>query len=250
MRGSSFPRQPSHDAQCGIGYDRLVRGGKRDVTSANTKAAVLIAVCAIGALRAEAEAGQTVEPQAPAAQVQTPRPAPTRETAVVEEVVSAVDAGYRFRAFVVRWHGARVLVSDPLAESQGDVGDSIRFIVSRHDLNGLRHLSFLSVDNDADRHRKATQVETPDSSVKSETPTATATIEEVLSAEDDGYRFNAYLATWRGTRIAVSTGLCFRYPASSPRAGSNSVSCSSVFQECHRSHRIRRHRGPIRRKAP
>jgi hypothetical protein len=167
----------------------------------NTKTVVLITVCAIGALTAEA--GQPAEPQPPAAQEQTSSPAFTHETAVIEEVIAAVDDGYRFRACVVRWHGARVLVSDPLANSHGGVGDSIRFIVSRHDVDGMRLLSFTSVDHDADRHKSAPQKEIPDSSITSDT----ATIDEVLRAEDGGYRFTAYLATWHGTRIAVSDPL-------------------------------------------
>jgi hypothetical protein len=167
----------------------------------NTKTIVLITVCAIGALRAEA--GQPAEPQAPVAQAQTSSPAFTSETAVIEEVIAAIDDGYRFRACVVRWHGARVLVSDPLANSHGGVGDSIHFIASRHDVDGMRLLSFTSVDRDADRPRSAPQKEIPDSSVTSET----ATIDEVLSAEDGGYHFTAYLATWHGTRIAVSDPL-------------------------------------------
>lgn len=167
----------------------------------NTKTVVLLTVCAIGALRAEA--GQPPEPQSPAAQAQTSSPAFTDETALIEEVVAAVDDGYRFRACVVRWHGVRVLVSDPLADSHGGVGDSIRFIASRHDVDGMRLLSFTSVDHNADRHRSAPQKAIRDSTISSED----ATIDEVLSAEDDGYRFTAYLATWHGTRIAISDPL-------------------------------------------
>lgn len=167
----------------------------------NTKTVVLLTVCSIGVL--SAEAGQSADPQSPATQAQTSSPAFTHETAVIEEVIAAVDDGYQFRACVVRWHGTRVLVSDPLANSHGGVGDSIHFIASRHDVDGMRLLSFTSVDRDPDRHRSAPRKEDPDSSSTSET----ATIDEVLSAEDGGYRFTAYLATWHGTRIAVSDPL-------------------------------------------
>ena len=164
----------------------------------NTKTIVLITVGTIGALRAEG--GWAAEPQPPAAQAQTSSPAFTDEMAVIEEVIAAVDDGYRFRAYVVRWHGARVLVSDPLADSHSGVGDSIRFIASRHDVDGMRLLSFTSVDHNAGPHRSAPQKGISDSSTTSEA----ATIDEVLSAEDGGYRFTAYLTTWHGTRIAVS----------------------------------------------
>jgi len=166
----------------------------------NTKAALLIVICAIGTLAAQAD--QPVEPQPPPVHAQTSFPAFTKENAVVEEVVSAVDDGYRFRAYVVRWHGARVLVSDLLAESNGAVGDTIHFMVGRNDAGGVRFLSFIGVDIDPARRRKITQKDTPDSSTKFEP--GTATIEEVLHTENDGYRFVAYLASWHGSRIAIS----------------------------------------------
>jgi hypothetical protein len=169
----------------------------------NTKAALLIAVCASGTLAAHAD--QPVEPQPPPVHVQTSSPAFTNDNAVVEEVVSTVDDGYRFRAYVVRWHGARVLVSDLPAESNGAVGDTIHFMVARHDVEGVRLLSFIGIDLDPARRRKTAQKDAPDSSIKSEP--GTATIEEVLHTEDDGYRFIAYLASWNGSRIAISDPL-------------------------------------------
>jgi hypothetical protein len=169
----------------------------------NTKTVVLITVCAIGALRAEV--GQAAEPQSPSDQAQTSSPAFRNETAVIEEVIAAVDDGYRFRACVVRWHGARVLVSDLVANS--NVEDSIHFIASRHDVDGKRLLNFTSVERDADRHGSAPNKKTPGSSITSET----TTIDEVLAAEDAGYRFIAYLAKWHGTRIAISDPLARSY---------------------------------------
>ena len=165
----------------------------------NTKAALLITVCAIGTRAAHAD--RPVEPQSPPVQIQTSSPAFTNGDAVIEEVISAVDDGYRFRAYVVRWHGARVLVSDPPSESNGAVGDTIHFMVTRHDVDGRRLLSFIGNDLDAARHGKATQNNSLDSSNKLET--GTATIEEVLHAEDGGYHFVAYLASWHGSRIAI-----------------------------------------------
>jgi hypothetical protein len=164
----------------------------------NTKGAWLLAICVFGMIRAQAE------PPAPAksstAQPPTSRGSYTVETAGVEAVISAVDDGYQYRAYVVRWHGARVLVSDPLAASGRAVGDDIRFIASRHDVHGERILSFTGLDQDTSRHGAAVQNAIPDSSAT----TQTAGIEEVLSAEEDGYRFTAYLVRWHDTQIGIS----------------------------------------------
>jgi hypothetical protein len=78
-------------------------------------------------------------------------------------------------------------------------------MVARHDVEGVRLLSFISIDLDTARRGKAAQKDTPDSSSESET--GTATIEEVLHAEDDGYHFVAYLSSWHGSRIAISDPL-------------------------------------------
>ena len=49
------------------------------------------------------------------------RPSYTVETALIEQVVSAVDDGYQFDAYIVRWHGLRIsCVSNlPVSPSQG-----------------------------------------------------------------------------------------------------------------------------------
>ena len=50
------------------------------------------------------------------------------EEATVLKVYSAEKEGHRFVAYVVKWHGSEVIVSDPLAQSEHEVGDTIRFI--------------------------------------------------------------------------------------------------------------------------
>jgi hypothetical protein len=148
------------------------------------KGALLLAIGVCGLVRAEA----------------VPPGSFTVATASVETVISAVDGDYRFHAYVVRWHDARVLVSDPLAASDRAVGDNIRFIASRHEAGGNRLLSFTSVDQDAQRSGAPAANATADSSVT----TATAPIEEVLSAEEEGYRFTAYLVKWHDAQIGIS----------------------------------------------
>jgi hypothetical protein len=67
---------------------------------------------------------------------------PKTLSAAVEEVVASEDAGYKAIGYVVRWHGTRVLVDDPLARSRLSVGDSVNFFVSHHDVGDKHLLSF------------------------------------------------------------------------------------------------------------
>jgi len=124
----------------------------------------------------------------------------------VEEVVAGEDGGFRAIAYVVRWHGTRVLVEDPLAKSRLGVGDSLNFIASHHDASDKRLLSFLFAGPGCkcdDKSRKPDAVQDGYSGAK----TAVGLVEEVLSAEEDGYRFVAYIVQAQGARIAVSDPL-------------------------------------------
>jgi hypothetical protein len=67
----------------------------------------------------------------------------TQETATVEEALSMQSDGYRYVAYIVKWHGARVAVSDVLSNTSYAVGDRIDFPASRAALPGGRQLSFL-----------------------------------------------------------------------------------------------------------
>jgi len=117
-------------------------------------------------------------------------------------VIASVDDGYRFRAYVVNWRGSRVVVSDPLAETHHNAGDTIGFMVFRSDLGGKR-LGFMTTGPRDDR-LSGTQKGTENSSAGSGTSTEKAVVDEVLSAEDNGFNFTAYMVKWRGTRVAIS----------------------------------------------
>ena len=56
------------------------------------------------------------------------------ETARVEEVLKITDDGYRFIAYIVTWHGERVVVSDPLARTDHVAGDEISIMVHKMEL--------------------------------------------------------------------------------------------------------------------
>ncbi len=58
----------------------------------------------------------------------------TLETARVEEVYQVVEEGFRFVAYAVTWHNEKVIVSDPLADSDHAVGEEITFMASRSEI--------------------------------------------------------------------------------------------------------------------
>jgi len=167
-----------------------------------TRAPAVAATAAEPATAAPAPAAAATTPAAagePAAQSSAKHEV---ESAPIEEVVEAIDNGYRSNAYIVRWHGARVLVNDLLAEGHLEVGDTLHFMVMRNDVVGQKILNFMSTEHSARPHKKAAQ-----SQLNVTTETSTASVEEVLSVQDDGYRSIAYLAKWHGLRVAVTDPL-------------------------------------------
>jgi hypothetical protein len=127
------------------------------------------------------------------------QPSYSADSAVIEEIIEAVDDGYRFNAYVVRWHGVRVLVSDPAGQGHLAVGDTLHFIAATFEvISGQRMLNFISTEHDAGSSNHPGPGAEP-STVKSET----STVEEVLQAQENGYRFTGYVVRWRGRRVAV-----------------------------------------------
>jgi hypothetical protein len=124
----------------------------------------------------------------------------------VEEVVASEDAGYKAIAYVVRWHGIRVLVDDPLARSRLSVGDSLNFFASHHDVGDNRLLSFVFMGPPCKCDDK-TQKPGPTQDASSSAKSAVGLVEEVLSTQEEGYRFVAYIVQAQGARIAVSDPL-------------------------------------------
>jgi hypothetical protein len=172
----------------------------------NTATPLLIAVCIVAAFQASAEQGCN---QAPSAEAQEPSSF-TKEQAIVEDVLSTVQGRYRSLAYIVTWHGSRVLVSDPLAESNKSVGDSIDFIASRHEVSGDRILAFISTDP---RPRRTADVARSSTLEDSSTSTTTGVVEEVLSAKDNGFRFVAYVVRSHDQQVPVADPLALSHHA-------------------------------------
>ena len=181
----------------------------------NTATLLLIALCGVTAC--EASAAEPCTPLLSHAEAQA-RPSFTTERATVEDVLSTADGGYRSRAYIVTWHGSRVLVSDPLAESSKGGGDSIDFVASRYDVNGNRILAFISTEQPPHQSAGASAsstLEIPPSTITETgaTRTESGVVEEVLGVRDNGFRFNAYIVRSQEQRVAVSDPLALSHHA-------------------------------------
>lgn len=164
---------------------------------------LIIVACIILPVTLNAQQVSTAGSQNDASVAKT---SPKTLSAAVEEVVAGEDAGFRSVAYVVRWHGARVLVEDPLARSRLGVGDNLNFIASHHDASDKRLLSFIFAGAACkcdDKSHKQDAAQDGYSGAK----TMVGLVEEVLSAEEDGYRFVAYIVQAQGSRVAVSDPL-------------------------------------------
>lgn len=127
----------------------------------------------------------------------------SEEVGVVEDVISLERDGYQFRSYVVGWHGSRVLVSDPLVQTALVEGATLHFIAIRTKLpSGKLLLDFVSTER---RDRPATPRTEPPlrHSVDGSSVTASGTIEDILSAQDGGYRFIGYVVRYNGQRVAL-----------------------------------------------
>jgi hypothetical protein len=124
-------------------------------------------------------------------------PAVNHESGVVKEVLSAQDAGYRYCSYFVQWRESTAFlgcVSPPLQR-----GDTVDFVVYREMRNGHRTLRFASrQDNSgADTERESEESQASIAAGK-------AAIQQVLTAESDGYRSVAYEVLWHNAQVIVT----------------------------------------------
>jgi hypothetical protein len=151
-------------------------------------------LCALGALAVHAQQSPSVQPNEGSAL----SPPINHESGTIDEVLTADDGGYRMRGYVVNWRSARVFVSGAPAEPR-QPGGSLDLTVYRSSANGQRRLRFAIAQGGDD----ASVAEDEGRNAQVSITSGTAKIEEVLSAESDGYRFRAYLVNWHDRRVAV-----------------------------------------------
>jgi hypothetical protein len=124
----------------------------------------------------------------------------TSESAVVEEILSASHGDYRYRDYIVRWHGHRVAVANPMAISRHAVGDTINLVVSRRSAASDHMLQFLNVE----RFVPPLGFKAPTTDARESIfDTGRGSVEEVLTADDESFHYVAYIVKWGDSRIAI-----------------------------------------------
>lgn len=132
-------------------------------------------------------------PEAPAL-----TPPVNHEVGRIQALISAADDGYRYRAYVLAWRAARIVVAGA-PDDPRVVGDNLDVVVFRSEVGGhkiLRVLANLSSANEDEVDR-----ESSDSSAA--ITLGNAQVLETVSAESDGYRFVGYFVTWHDQRVFV-----------------------------------------------
>lgn len=142
----------------------------------------------------QAQQASTAQP----AEASALSPPINHESGTIDEVITAEDGGYRMRGYIVSWRSARVFVSAPPSEPR-QPGAVVDLTVYRSNVNGQRSLRFAITQLGDDA--SVAQDEARNSQVA--ITAGTAKVEEVLTTENDGYRFTAYLVNWHGRRVAV-----------------------------------------------
>lgn len=129
--------------------------------------------------------------------------------APIEEVLNVVDDGYGFDAYIVRWHGARVLVTAPLADGHLKAGDDLTFMAMKLKLSGQQQLTFISMDRSGSAQAfealgRTLYHEDRQPALTAGGESTAVPIQEVLQAEDGGYQQTAYIGQWHGARVAMT----------------------------------------------
>lgn len=131
-------------------------------------------------------------------------PAPTEESAVVEAAVTGEQDGYRYRAYIADWRGYRILLRDPLQRTDFPAGSNVNLLIMRHEIAGRRILDFDVLDSGSDRGRSsAKQAPMKPAPMNASSVEQSGLVEDVLSAQQDGFRFRAYVVDLQGQRVPV-----------------------------------------------
>jgi beta-lactamase regulating signal transducer with metallopeptidase domain len=120
---------------------------------------------------------------------------------IVEQTLAAESEGYTYRAYVVSWRGSDILINDPTASSNYQVGDRITFRVLRVTGTGPNGAGgFMKLE------LQTPQGQVADGGVPSRTLSVpdSAVVERVLSSQEGATRSVAYLVRWDGVPVAIS----------------------------------------------
>lgn len=125
-------------------------------------------------------------------------PAVNHEVGRIQKVITATDAGYRYRGYVLTWRSMRIVVAADPQEARMP-GDNLEVVVNRSAVNGHRVLRFAVKSTVSDEN----VVDRESANSSASVTLGTARIEDSISADSDGYRFTGYFVTWHEQRIFV-----------------------------------------------
>lgn len=136
-------------------------------------------------------------PRDPDSAQATVSPPVNHESGVIQDVLTAQDAGDRFCTYLMQWRDTTAFV--PCASPPHQRGDTVEFVVYRETKNGHRALRFAPSRQNADDSS-----ERIDSAGFQATVSAgRSVIQHVLVADNDGYRGVAYEVPWHNAQVMV-----------------------------------------------
>jgi hypothetical protein len=124
-------------------------------------------------------------------------PPVNHESGRIEQILTARDGAFQYRAYVLSWRNAHIVIADASEETHA-IGDPRDVVVYRTEVNGRKVLRFEAAQSTADA---AAELES--SSTSAAITLGTARIDEIVSAEVDGYRFVAYALLWHDQHVMV-----------------------------------------------
>jgi hypothetical protein len=126
-------------------------------------------------------------------------PPVNHEVGRIEDVITAVDDGYRLRGYVLTWRAMRIVLGSSPEEAHVP-GDNLDIMVYRSEVNGQKALRFESHSPSPNEY--VADHESANSSAL--ITLGTAPIEDTISADSDGYRFVGYFVIWHDKRVFVT----------------------------------------------
>jgi hypothetical protein len=142
-----------------------------------------------------------------------PTPSVNHEVGRIAQVITATDAGDRFRAYLLDWRSTQIVVSVP-PDDPHVVGDNLEIFVYRTEVKDHKILRAApnvgtALDNEVERESGSSSAAITQ---------GTAKVESSIAADSDGYRFVGYFVTWHGQRVFVVDPV-----SASPRANGETI---------------------------
>jgi hypothetical protein len=116
------------------------------------------------------------------------------DPSMVDQIITASDAGYMLRGYTTHWNGGRIFVSATATEALHP-NDTAMPMVTRQ--GGV--LKFFTRTPD----RYEDPAETEQAEARASSTLGTSKVEDVLRADDGGSRYVAYIVSWHDVKVVV-----------------------------------------------